>query len=35
VGKAKIAWGKASELLSDYLEAVELPSSLSDPLYDE
>eukprot|EP00979_Chaetoceros_neogracilis_P001325 scaffold231_cov258-Chaetoceros_neogracile.AAC.9 len=32
--KSNIAWLKASELLSAYLETVELPSSLSDPLYD-
>lgn len=34
VAKAKVAWGKASEALQEYLEAVELPSSLSDPVYD-
>ena len=34
VGKAKVAWGKASEALKEYLETVELPPSLSDPLYD-
>ena len=32
--KAKSTWLKAGELLSAYLETVELPSSLSDPLYD-
>ena len=31
--KAKKAWDKASILFSDYLAEVELPSSLSDPLY--
>ena len=31
--KAKAAWFKAGESLSKYLEVVELPSSLSDPLY--
>ena len=31
--KAKTAWSKAGESLSKYLEVVELPSSLSDPLY--
>ena len=32
--KAKAAWGKASDALQEYLEEVELPSSLSDPIYD-
>jgi hypothetical protein len=31
--KAKKAWLKASEAFSEYLKAVELPVSLSDPLY--
>ena len=33
VGKAKAAWVKAGELLTEYLEAVELPPSLLDPIY--
>lgn len=31
--KARKAWLKASEIFSEYLQAVELPVSLSDPLY--
>jgi hypothetical protein len=31
--KAKKAWAAASAVLSDYLNEVELPESLSDPLY--
>jgi len=31
--KAKKEWTKASVALSDYLEAVDMPSDLSDPLY--
>ena len=34
VEKAKVAWGKASDALQEYLLTVELPSSLSDALYD-
>ena len=34
LGKAKAEWLKASVLLSEYLEIVELPSSLFDLLYD-
>lgn len=34
VAKAKVAWEKASVALSEYLETVELPPSLSDPIYD-
>mmetsp|Transcript_3835 Transcript_3835/g.8625 ORF Transcript_3835/g.8625 Transcript_3835/m.8625 type:complete len:212 (+) Transcript_3835:52-687(+) len=33
VGKAKSAYGKASDAVQSYLDAVELPS-LSDPIYD-
>lgn len=32
--KVKSAWTKAGAALSEYLEAVELPPSLSDPIYD-
>ena len=32
-GKAKKAWLKAAEALSEYLESVEMPADLSDPLY--
>ena len=31
--KAKKAWLKAAEALSEYLESVEMPGDLSDPLY--
>ena len=33
IAKAKVAWEKAGESLEKYLEAVELPSSLSDPIF--
>ena len=33
VAKAKQEWIKASGTLSEYLEAVDMPSNLSDPLY--
>lgn len=33
LAKAKSSWMKASEVLSEFLESVELPSSLKDPIY--
>ncbi len=33
IAKAKVSWEKAGESLEKYLEVVELPSSLSDPIY--
>jgi len=34
IGKAKAAWGKARDALQEYLETVELPGLISDPIYD-
>ena len=34
VGKSKIAWVKAKDALQEYLETVDLPPSLADPIYD-
>jgi len=34
VAKAKAAWGKAKDALEEYLAEVELPPSISDPIYD-
>ena len=32
-GKAKASWEKAAALFSKYLEDVELPADLNDPIY--
>mmetsp|Transcript_9494 Transcript_9494/g.19234 ORF Transcript_9494/g.19234 Transcript_9494/m.19234 type:complete len:228 (-) Transcript_9494:356-1039(-) len=34
VAKAKAAWGKTKDALEEYLAEVELPPSISDPIYD-